>query len=246
MRKLSLLILTVLLLTACSTPETQVIVVTDKPKETATAIPPTNTPTITNTSPPSTPTRTPTIPPSPTPEPEPIILTGSGDAIVDIEKLNVPMIVHIVGNPGSHHFAVINYDENNEQIDLLVNTTDPYDGVRPLDFKDDVWTVRFEVKASGDWTIEVLPLKDANFVIVPGIIQGEGDDVIFLLEGRPDTATIKGNSIGHHFAVISYGNGRDLLVNTTDPYEGTVMLDPSTVILEIKADGAWEIEITAE
>jgi len=104
------------------------------------------------------------------PEPEPIILNGSGDSIVDIDKPDIPMIVHITGNAASRHFAVKNYDSTGEGIDLIVNTTEPYDGIRPIDFKDGEWTSRFEVSATGNWTIEVLPLSSLRILFVPGSI----------------------------------------------------------------------------
>jgi hypothetical protein len=205
---------------------------------------PTFTPTVTKTKLPPTATRTTTLTLTSAPETEPIIFTGTGDSIVDIDKPSGPMLVHIVGNTSSRYFGVISYDINNERIDLLVNTTEPYDGIRPLDFLDDQWTARFEVSARGEWTIEVLPLSHIRYVEVPGIIEGNGDDVFLLAGGTPDLAIIKGNEEGRYFGVIGWYPSRDLLVNTTDPYEGTVMLDQDTVIIEVIATGAWQIEIT--
>jgi hypothetical protein len=61
----------------------------------------------------------------------------------------------------------------------------------------------------------------------------------------PDLATITGNAGSHHFAVHSYGDTIDLLVNTTDPYEGEVIIPPGTVLLAVTSEEAWKIEITA-
>lgn len=180
------------------------------------------------------------------PEPEPIILTGSGDSIVDIDKPKLPMVVHITGNAADRHFAVKNYDNTGESIDLLVNTTEPYDGIIPLDFMTDEWTSRFEITATGDWTIEVLPLSSIRVLSIPGKIEGNGDEVFVLTGGVPDLGIISGNSGSNHFAVKSYNGGRDLLVNTTDPYEGTVMMDSGTILIEVIAVGSWTIEITTK
>jgi hypothetical protein len=227
---------------------------TETPEPTNTPAPtdtpaPTNTPTLTNTPEPTNtprPTNTPTPTDTPTVTPTPIVLTGTGDAIVDIEKGAEPALVHIIGNSASRFFAVINYDSNGEQIDLLVNTTDPYDGVRPLDFRNDEQTARFEVQATGTWTIEVIPLLAIERVEVPGSISGVGDYVFALSGGIPDTATITGNQSERFFAVLGYGDGIDLLVNTTDPYQGVVLLDPDTLIIEVQAEGEWTIEIEAQ
>lgn len=203
---------------------------------------PTSTPRPTNTPRPTStprPTVTATTPPM-----ESIILTGSGDSIVDLDKPDDPALVHITGNAASRHFAVISYGTDGEQIDLLVNTTDPYDGVRPLDFLNDEHTARFEVTSTGPWTIEVLSLFDIPKAAVPGIYEGTGDGVFFL-DGAADTATITGNDAGHHFAVESYGNGYDLLVNTTEPYSGQVIVSRDARIFVVKAAGPWAIKFSA-
>lgn len=210
---------------------------------------PTSTPEPTNTPEPTStpePTDTPEPTPSPTPPPEPIVLTGSGDSIVDFEKWPGPGLVHIVGNPGSQHFAVINYDAAGTYLDLLVNTTEPYDGVRPLDFFDGQQTTRFEVTATGDWQIEVLPLlENATLVEVPGSAAGTGDAVL-VLSADADIATITGNADAKHFAVNSYGGlFADLLVNTTEPYTGQVQVGAGARVFVITAEGDWTIDLTA-
>ena len=194
---------------------------------------PTNTPLPTDT----------LLPPSQTPEP--ITVSGTGDMIVDAENPYNVAIVHILGNSCGRFFAVTNYDNNGQKIDLLVNTTDPYDGIRPIDFHQDKHTTRFEINSSCEWQISILPLISVRSLTVPGTISGSEDDVIALLGGTPDLATVKGNSGSRFFAVVGYGSSADLLVNTTDPYEGTVMLSSDTIILEIQSVGEWSIEVTS-
>ena len=177
------------------------------------------------------------------PEPEPIILSGSGDSIIDIEKSNISMVVHIIGNSSSSHFAVTSYNKNGERIELLVNTTEPYNGIRPLDLMSGEWTSRFEISASGDWIIEVLPLSSLRVLFVPGSIEGKDDEVFIVTGGIPDLAKINGNNSSNYFGVLAYNGGRDLLVNTTDPYDGTVMLNNKTIIIEVIAIDGWSIEI---
>jgi hypothetical protein len=209
---------------------------------------PTNTPTPTDTPIPA-PTDTPAptnTPLPPTATPAPIVLTGNGDSIVDFDNPYETAIVHIIGNASSRFFAVKNYGSDGNLMDLLVNTADPYDGVRPLDFGNGEHTTRFEVNASGEWRIEVLPITSARVLTVPGIIEGKGDDVIILKGATPDLAKIKGNGESRFFAVKSYGKHSDLLVNTTDPYEGTAIVSGDTVVLEIQAEGSWSIEIIAK
>jgi hypothetical protein len=173
------------------------------------------------------------------------VFEGQGDAVVDVEWWPAPVLVRITGNAAGRHFAVTSYDAVGEQIDLLVNTTDPYKGVRPV-FVDAEMPARFEVNAADAWTIEVLPLTreliNSRVIEVPGEFSGAGDDVVFL-QGIPDTATISGNAEGRHFAVIGYGEYRELLINTSDPYEGTVILSADMVALEFTAKGAWTVAV---
>lgn len=206
----------------------------DTPVPTSSPLP-SNTPLPTNT---PGPTDTPTIAPTP------IVLSGSGDSIVDIVKGSDPAIVHITGNASSSYFSVTSYDANGNMLNLLVNTTDSYNGVRPLDFMNNEHTTRFEVKASDTWTIEVIPLSSIEKLQIPGEKSGAGDYVFALAGGSPDLANIKGNASAGYFGVFGYGNSANLLVNTTDPYDGTVMLSSDIIIIEVQATGDWTISIT--
>jgi hypothetical protein len=161
-----------------------------------------------------------------------------------VDRDDSPSLIHITGNAASRHFAVVSYGHDGQRIGLLVNTTSPYDGRRPLDFMVGEHATRFEVSATGAWTIAILPLTETRRLTVPGSTEGSGDDVIFLIGASPDLATISGNASSRHFAVKGYGGARPtLLVNTTDPYQGTVRLDADTIALEITAVGAWTIDV---
>lgn len=206
---------------------------TNTPEPTATPAPPTPTP---------EPTATP-APPTPTPLPEPKSYSGSGSDVVAIEKpggSDGAVIVHVTGNAESRYFGVTGFDDAGQQTDLLVNTTDQYDGITLLDAWKGQTTTRLQVTAEGDWTIEIRPLEMAQRAAVPGATSGTGDNVL-MLEGKPDTAHIVGNADGRYFGVIGHGKLWDLLVNTTDPYDGRVIVNTSTVVIEVKAIGDWQI-----
>ena len=222
---------------------------TDAPASTATSEP---TPTVEPTDTPA-----PTATPEPTAIPEPVTLTGTGDSVIDAEGWQCqPGLVHITGNAGSDHFAVKNFDAAGEKLELLVNTTDPYDGWRPLDWMDDECTTRFQVQGAGDWTITLFPLApipevDRHRMGIPGTYKGEGDDVIILAwsSKTPDLANVSGNESEDYFGVMAWVSSRgsdQLLINTTDSYEGIVILDPTTFAIEVRAVGAWTVEVTAK
>jgi hypothetical protein len=127
---------------------------------------------------------------------------GSGDSVVDVTTpIDDPAIAHIIGNSSSRFFAVTSYGPTNNRLDLLVNTTDPYDGLRPLSIAVGSTVAHFEVKASSAWSIDIAPLETARRVQSPGHIEGESDDVI-VATGNPTRAHIVGNASARFFAVI--------------------------------------------
>lgn len=49
--------------------------------------------------------------------------------------------------------------------------------------------------------------------------------------------------MSRYFSVITYGSGFDLLVNTVDPYSGTVRIDPGSTVMTVHAVGGWSISL---
>ena len=184
----------------------------------------------------------PTIPP--TSLPQPIILSGTGDSIIETGKTSDYVAILKAKHTGSSNFAIINYNANSEQIDVLVNTIGNYEGTVPLDFRSDELTSRLEIKADGPWEIQILSLFEARGEPIPGVIQGVGDDVVILAGTNPDTikAAAEGNG---NFAVVAFGDsGLDLVINEIAPYTGTVLLKNDVAVLAIQAEGNWSLEIT--
>lgn len=189
--------------------------------------------------------------PTATPEPEPVLepigYSGTGDDLINIEKpgqRDDPVITYVTGNAAGRHFAVTGYDADGERTALLVNTTDPYEGIVPVDFRmRDSPTAQLEINAPGDWEIELRPITMARVVESPGTVAGTGDEVI-MIEGEASAAKITGNATGRHFSVTGYGDNRpNLMVNTTDPYDGRVRVASGTDFLEITAVDEWEIAL---
>ena len=199
----------------------------------------------------STPVSTATLAATDTPIPPtattaPIILQGTGDSVVAVQKNNGAAIMK-VGYQGGSNFAIENYDDNNTQIDLLVNTIGSYQGTLPLDFLSDEHTARFQITASGPWKIQILPLTAIRHAHIPGQIQGTGDDVIYLDGKNPDTLVADASKARDNFVVYSYGdNGRGLAINKIAPYTGTVMLDQSAFMISVNASGSWTLSITTK
>ena len=199
---------------------------------------PTNTPRPTNTP-------IPTLPP--TPVPDPIILAGTGDQVVDLDKWTGAALVHVIGPKVKDNFVLMNYDDTGETIDLFVNTIGAYDGWQLIDFMGDPGTTRFSVEAGGAWTIEVYPFyKDyLHYLSVPGVYSGASDDVFVLVDSEPDLLKA-GTTSESNFVVygIRLNSGYDLLVNEIGPYTGTVPLPRDTFILIVNSEGPYTLEVT--
>jgi hypothetical protein len=133
---------------------------------------------------------------------------------------------------------------------LLVNKIGAYEGTVPLDFGDGEQTTRFQVTAGGPWKIEVLPISEIRRVGLPATFLGHGDDVILLDGPTPDTLKADNSQSDSNFAIIAYGNGRELLVNEIAPYVGTVLipsdlpLSSGRLVLVVIAEGPWSLDIT--
>lgn len=169
--------------------------------------------------------------------PDPITYSGYGDDYFDIEPFDDLYYFKISGNSESRHFAVTGYDAFGNYTELFVNTTDPYSGY-VLDPGQD--TRKLEIDSEGNWTVRILPLATAPIISSGDTYRGNGDGV-FIIPLGTTSAKIHGNSDSRHFAVETYGDEYDLLVNTTSIYDGTVRVDPSALILTVNAEGGWTI-----
>lgn len=172
--------------------------------------------------------------------PDDVVYSGSGDDVLTIEPLDGAYVFYITGNAGANHFAVTSYDSAGNYVDLLVNTTDPYNGL-VVDLTQSATVL--EIKATGDWQITLSSIYNVDIVSAGMTHTGSGDSV-FLIAGDVSVATITGNAGANHFAVKAYGsNDSDLLVNTTDPYEGKVLVKCDPAFFVVDSEGDWSITL---
>lgn len=171
---------------------------------------------------------------------DPVSYSGTGDDVIEVTPFADALYVfEITGNADERYFAVESYDSQNKS-DLLVNTTDKYSGIT-MDTGFDV--AMLQVTATGDWQITQRSLYDMDVVEQGQTYSGTGDRII-LVRSSGKTASITGNAGERYFSIQSYDSqGRgDLLVNTTDKYDGKVMLnDP--IIFQVSAVGDWSITL---
>ncbi len=174
------------------------------------------------------------------------ITQGNGDYVISINKPNEgPALLYIRGNNQSRHFAVKGYDANGNMTGLLVNTTKPYNGIVPVDLGKRKNTSNLEISATGSWSVKVYPISTARKVKVPGNTTGSDDDVLWI-KGNAKIVRISGNQQSRHFAVKcydKYGRLKKLLVNTTKPYDGKVLIPKDALLIEISSVGEWNISL---
>jgi hypothetical protein len=220
-------------------------------KQDTTVTQPTNSPSPASTpSATPAPTSTPTATPTPTKEPEPPApavpankaYKGSGDSIVKVELPDGAdqVAVATISHKGSSNFAVWALDSNMEQQDLMVNRIGNYQGTVLFNLNGND-TTSLEVTADGAWTItvrSVLSLRQFKGAAATGT----GDDVI-IYQGEAGAAALTHNGESN-FAVWSYGDNTDLVVNQIGTYKGTVRWSAGPSVIAVSADGKWSITVS--
>jgi hypothetical protein len=166
-----------------------------------------------------------------------IVATGSADAVVKFTKnAPGPAVVYITANAASRYFGVRILGTEH----YLVNTLEPYDGIRWLD-RNGGESTGFEVRATGPWRIEVLPLS-----VIPTFntsVKGDGDMVV-RYTGDGSLAEITGNNDGRYFDVRAFGaHGIDRLVSTSQVYAGSRQISGGPQFFEVQAVGSWTITV---
>lgn len=170
----------------------------------------------------------------------PIVYSGSGDSVIDIDPPKDCMwVLYVSGNDNSDYFGVQGYAADNSTTELFVNTTKPYSGVT---FDPSFKTTQLEISATGDWYVEIRSIYSCDVIETSDTYYGSGDNVVLMYIGA-QTAEINGNDDGAYFGVKSYGDSEDLLVNTTEPYSGTVKLKYDPEVLRITAEGDWNVTL---
>lgn len=191
----------------------------------------------------------------PEPQPEPLefawpqmketIIEGNGDDVVILDE-EIPLVaaMDVVGNASSRYFGVKPIYANGDSGSSLVNTTDVFEGTVLLLGSSGEQIAGFEVSANGPWSLSIKSVSEVPKLIKGETFEGTGDGLLRLDETQGlTTISVVGNSEGRYFGVRPHGSSSFSVINTTDPYDGRVRLEPGTLLLEITAIGDWSIEI---
>lgn len=224
---------------------------TQSPTSTITPTPlPTNTPTPKPT---ATPKPTETLKPTDIPKEseqddeiivdisiEPTLLysfEGKGDDVITDVYIEKGKYVKFICMDEGHKSLKVYFEDD---WDLLVNSTEPYEGTTFLHIEYDT-DVMFEINADEEWVLEIY---DFGFC-TNNDFSGTGDYVSPLFMPTSNVYEIKSKFDGHFSVKGYYGDFEwDLLVNTTDPYSGKVLFEPDEEVafFVVTADGEWSIK----
>jgi hypothetical protein len=249
MRKISLFILLIVLLTSCAPSDSAIQTAIARTKSAYTPTPvPTDPPTATSTPQPTS-ALAGTITPGPTgtPAPRPLKFSGSGDSTINLsEKWIGPAVLHILGPAIQENFVVTSYDSSGG-VDILVNAIGAYEGVVPIEIRRGAApTASLDVKSYGDWTVEVLPLTPEyiQMLNVPGTLNGVGDQVIGI-RGVANSLYAKCSNKAD-FSVYAYTAAGEevMLFGEIGPFEGTQTLPANVYLLVIDSRCEWSLELT--
>ena len=178
--------------------------------------------------------------------PEPIDLTGSGNDDVNFSKWDGPAVVSVT-HDGDGTFELSNYSKTSQKISTLVTTSGFYVGSLALDFIKNQKSTYFHIIASGDWEIQIIPLALARVENIPALIEGDGDDVIEILDTNPDQLQIDASLAEGPFTMWAFDkNTLTLLIRTTAPYTGTLIAPPGTTTIVVTTIGPWSMDTTSK
>ncbi len=186
----------------------------------------------------------PTLTPTPTvvPVPADLVLTGHGDAVIKasaVDGADEPGVATIT-HDGKSNFAVWSLDANVTQLDLLVNTIGAYNGTVLFGKQSTQHTESLQITADGNWTVTLHSIRALRTFDATGTT-GHGDDVL-IYRGNAGAATLTHDG-SSNFAVWTYGDQTNLVVNQIGAYNGTVRWTKGPEIVTVTADGNWSIAL---
>jgi len=182
-------------------------------------------------------------------EPSPIMLSGTGQEATSKFSLERGISIFEMKHDGTRNFAIVLYDTNGEYINLLVNTIGRFDGSKlsSINTKDEYL---LDISADGNWEVEIKQPRPTTGRSVPLTLSGAGQKTseIFYLNTGITRFKMKHDG-NRNFAIVLYnanGEYTDLLVNTIGSFDGskaTSISKAGLYLLDITADGNWEVSI---
>lgn len=175
----------------------------------------------------------------------PVELSGDGDDVVLLETpVDVFAALKVSANAGGRYFGLEPVYPDGRSGTSLINTTDPFTGTVLVDGTRSGEIAGFEVRATGAWTFSLVSISQVPQLEPGSTFLGSGSDLLRVDETVGlTTLVVLGNAEGRYFGIRPHGTRTSSLVNTTDPYDGTVKVPEGTVLFEVRATGDWELSL---
>ena len=178
----------------------------------------------------------------------PQVISGTGDAVPTIQPIDQPVIITLTHN-GASNFIVRPIAKNGDDGFSWVNEIGPFAGTvfqemgdtfNPYSKKNPI--VAIEVRADGNWTIDIRTLSSApRQPLARG--SGAGMAVVQFPKGSSGfmrmTLSHDGDSNFIVRPITKDGEVGFSLVNEIGAYSGTVRLPSGTKYLWVDASGPW-------
>ncbi len=169
-------------------------------------------------------------------------ITGYGDAITIpitpeyTQGITVGISIVTAMHDGQLAFTVQAIADN--QISVLVAATGRYRGARPLVVQDNV---SFQVKADGNWTLRVEPLRNGG----QPAFSGTGDNVgLFFDPPPPGQWLISGTGKILLIQLHCVSGDADVVDDNNGPYlrTATITFSRGPCFWEVQSDGNWSLK----
>jgi hypothetical protein len=200
------------------------------------------------------PTLTATTPPPPTSVRS--VESGFGPWVTDVLELEAGPVVVTLSHDGSGPFVVDLIDINGLLVGRAVAATGSWIGSRVIMIPED-GQYYFDVLADDTWQVEVMrpSIEGSINSALPFRYQGTGSQAVYYVTVDPGTYTLTAGSDGASEFVVtvmtSEGGDRAILIDHVGLYFGSVTFtieggghSPVYLMIDIVADGNWEISIT--
>ena len=156
------------------------------------------------------------------------------------------LYVFQIGHSGSGHFSIWLLDRAGEKVELLVNTSEPFEGSKAVRIPVE-GDYLFDVSADGPWQIAIAsPQLAADQKSFDGANQAATR--AFKLEGGLKIFQLSHSGSGHFgvWLLDGAGNKVELLANTSgSPFSGSKALrvEPGWYVLDVSAERPWSVRI---
>jgi hypothetical protein len=173
-------------------------------------------------------------------------LAGSGQQATPRVRLESGLYQFAIRHAASGHFSVWLLDNTGEKVELLVNTSEPFDGSKAVRVPMAAEYL-FDVSAEGPWEISFAspPLADHQTSFTA---PGQAATPAFQLEPGLRVFRLSHAGSGHFSAWLldSAGEKVELLANTSgSPFGGSkaVQVRGGWYVLDVSADRSWTITV---